>query len=119
MVTQLAAVSGAGGRARLRGRGSAEHDERAEWEASCTHASYVPCQLSLWPLARAGFSPQVRLLCPCGLGASRSQTINVIIISLRADFCPASSVTYRKDKSETHSSVRTSHHQSSQLAKIT
>ena len=54
------------------------------------------------------FLLQVRLLCPCGLGASRFPIINAIIMLLRADFCPGSPVTQCKDKSETHLSIRTS-----------
>ena len=80
----------------------------AEQEARCTQASHAPCQLSPWPPARGVFSPPGRLLCPCGLGASRFQISNVIIILLRADFCPVSPVTQCKEKSETHLSIRTS-----------
>ena len=80
----------------VRGQQSVVHG--AEQEASCTQASYVPCQLSPWPPARAGFSPPSQVIVHCGLEASSFQIINVIIISLWADFYPVSSVTYGKDK---------------------
>lgn len=54
------------------------------------------------------FLPQARLLCPCGLGASRSRTIDVTTILLWVDFCPVSWVTYCKDEPETHLSTITS-----------
>lgn len=88
---------------------SAEHGamERSRKPVAHMQAMFlVRCRLGLWP--GQDFLPHVGLSCPCVLGASRSQTINVIIMPSWADFCPVSSVTYCKDKSETHLSVRTS-----------
>ena len=46
--------------------------QAAEREASRTRARSVPCQLSPWPLARAGFSPPSQVIVPLWFGGLKA-----------------------------------------------